>query len=195
MLKQIVWSVQCWLIFASCLVDVPAARKPPSVPVMDEKEIVRRFTERLQEYVKVHKQQESSLPALKPTEDTEKITSHQKALADKIRLARPHAERGHIFTPEVRQYFIGLIHNEFHGPVGHETRSSINQGEPLKGRLAVNQPYPEGLPSTTVPPTLLLALPKLPTELKYGIVDHDLILLDVKANLVIDLIIDALPKS
>jgi len=194
MLKQIVWLAQLWLVFTFLMHD-GVARKPSSVPVMDEKEIVRRFNERLQEYVTVHKQQESSLPALKPTEDTERLASHQKSLADKIRRARPHADQGYIFTPEVQQYFVRLIHNEFHGPVGHETRSSINQGEPLKGHLRVNQPYPEGTPLTTVPPTLLLALPKLPQELKYGIVDHDLILLDLKANLVVDLISDAIPKS
>jgi len=192
MLKPIKWLGQCWLIFA-CVVNIAAARKP--APLMDEKEIVRRFTECLQEYVKIHKQQERSLSALKPTEDPEKITSHQKVLADKIRRARPHAQPGDIFTPEVQQYFIGLIHNEFHGPVGHETRSSINQGEPLRGHLGVNQLYPEGIPLTTVFPTLLLVLPKLPQELQYGIVDRDLILLDVKANLVVDLMIDAIPKT
>jgi hypothetical protein len=177
------------------LVEVPASQKPLAAPVLDEKELVRRFTERLHEYLKLHKDQENSLPALKPTEDTEKITSHQKALAEKIRRARAQAQRGQIFTPEVQQYFIGLIHNEFHGPVGRETRSSINKGEPLRGRLGINESYPDGVPLTTVPPTLLLALPKLPQELKYGIVDHDLILLDVKANLVVDLMIDVIPKS
>ena len=63
------------------------------------------------------------------------------------------------------------------------------QGDPVKAvRLRVNQPYPDGVPYTTVPPTLLLRLPKLPDEVAYRIVDRDLVLLDVKANLVVDLI-------
>jgi hypothetical protein len=195
MSKQILQLVQYLIMLTCCSIYGWGDQKPKATPFMDDELIVRRFTERLQEYLKVHKQQEASLPALKPTEDAEKIAAHQKALLEKIRLAWPHAERGYIFTPEVQQYFIVRIHNEFHGPVGHETRTTIKQGEPVKGRLTVNQSYPDGIPMTTVPSTLLLALPKLPQELKYGLVDRDLILLDVKANLVVDLILNAIPKS
>ncbi|HKT11053.1 MAG TPA: hypothetical protein VJW77_04430 [Terriglobia bacterium] len=41
-------------------------------------------------------------------------------------------------------------------------------------------------PVETTPPSLLLNLPKLPAELEYRVVQHDLVLHDVKANLVVD---------
>jgi hypothetical protein len=58
----------------------------------------------------------------------------------------------------------------------------------------VNDAYPEKRPVTTVPPTILLALPKLPNEVEYRIVGRDLLLLDVRANLVVDLIREAMPR-
>jgi hypothetical protein len=73
-------------------------------------------------------------------------------------------------------------------------RRTIRQGEPLTGvHLTVNGAYPEHLPSTTVPPTMLLRLPRLPDKLAYRIVDHDFVLQDTEARLVIDLIPGALP--
>jgi hypothetical protein len=59
--------------------------------------------------------------------------------------------------------------------------------------LHVNDLFPEDLPLTTTPPTLMLKLPELPPELVYRFVGHDLILRDIKAELVVDLIPNALP--
>jgi len=44
------------------------------------------------------------------------------------------------------------------------------------------------LPSTTVPPTLLLRLPRLPDKLAYRIVGHDFVLQDTEARLIVDFI-------
>jgi hypothetical protein len=49
------------------------------------------------------------------------------------------------------------------------------------------------VPFTTVPPSLLLKLPKLPDQVAYRIVGRDLILLDVEANLVVDKIPEIIP--
>jgi hypothetical protein len=59
--------------------------------------------------------------------------------------------------------------------------------------LSVNGAYPENLPLTTVPPTLLLRLPQLPERLAYRIVGHDFVLQDTEARLVIDLIPGVIP--
>ena len=44
-----------------------------------------------------------------------------------------------------------------------------------------------------MPPSLLMALPQLPRELDYRIVGRDLVLHDVNADLVVDIIPNALP--
>src|SRR5258705_5757234 len=53
----------------------------------------KEFMDHAQAYVNLHKLIESSLPALKPTDQPEKIANHQQALAQKIREARRHAKR------------------------------------------------------------------------------------------------------
>jgi hypothetical protein len=146
--------------------------------------------------VNLRKSIESSLPALKPTDQPEKIADHQQALAHKISEARRHAKRGDIFSEEARKALRRTVYEEFGGPHGRGARTTIRQGEPLKTiRLHVNQPYPDGVPYTTVPPTLLLRFPKLPDQVAYRIVARDLILLDVEANLVIDRIPDIFPEA
>ena len=154
------------------------------------------FMGRVQAYVNLHKAIASSLPTLKPTDQPEKIANHQQTLAHRIRQARRHARRGDIFGEEARKEFRRTVREEFGGPHGHRARTTIRQGEPLKTiRLHVNEPYPDGVPYTTLPPTLLLKFPKLPDQVAYRIVGRDLILLDVEANLVIDRIPDIFPET
>src|SRR6266853_7045004 len=154
------------------------------------------FVDRVRAYVKLRNSIESSLPALKPTDQPEKIANHQQALAQKIRGARQHARRGDMFSEEARRAFRRTVREEFGGPHGHGARTTIRQGEPHKTiHLHVNEPYPDGVPYTTLPPTLLLKFPKVPDQVAYRIVVRDLILLDVEANLVIDRIPDIFPET
>jgi hypothetical protein len=60
-------------------------------------------------------------------------------------------------------------------------------------RLQVNGIYPDAVAETTFPSTLLQKLPTLPDELAYRIMGRDLVLVDSKANLVVDLFHEALP--
>ena len=71
----------------------------------------------------------------------------------------------------------------------------MQQGAPPKAfHLKVNEVYPDGVPHTSVPPTLLQKLPKLPDELEYCVLGRDLILLDVRASLVVDLLREIVPQ-
>jgi hypothetical protein len=156
----------------------------------------KEFLDRVQAYVNLHKTVASSLPTLKPTPLPEKINAHEQALARKIREARPHAKRGDIFSEKSVAAFRRAVRDEFEGAQGRLARKTIQQGEPLKEvHVRINEPYPDGVPFTTVPPTLLLRFPKLPDEVAYRIVGRDLILQDVEANLVIDSIHEIFPPA
>lgn len=188
------WMLSAFLLTAganrSGAQDAPST-KPAEAP---DSKAFAEFLSQVQAYVNLHKRVESSLPALKSSALPEMITAHQQALARKIREARPHAKRGDIFTEASRKAFRVAVREEFQGPHGHGARTTIRQGEPLATtHLHVNEPYPDGAPFTTVPPTLLLKFPKLPEQVAYRIVGRDLILLDVEANLVIDRIPDIFP--
>jgi hypothetical protein len=153
------------------------------------------FAGRIQEYVKMQKYLDSSLSTLKPTKDVAHILEHQHALAGKIAEVRRAARQGDIFTHELAKRFRKIIRSVFHGPEGRFARRTIRQDDPSKviARLHVNDVFPEGVPLTPMPPTLLLKLPELPDELTYRFVGHDLTLIDTKARLIVDLIPNAIP--
>jgi hypothetical protein len=104
------------------------------------------FHDRIEEYEKLHKNAEKSLPRLKKTSKQEVIAAQQEALVQKIRELRSNARQGDIFTP-----------------------------------------------AATVPPTLLQKLPELPDEVTYRILGSTLLLVDRKANLIIDFMPNAIP--
>jgi hypothetical protein len=156
----------------------------------------QEFSDRVQKYVQVHKSVEATLPKLKPTNEPELIVAHQKALARKIKAARIHAKRGDIFTPAASQAFRKAMTIEFEGPHAEHAQATMKQGAPLKRvHLRVNQIYPNSMPYTSVPPTLLQDLPKLPEEVAYRAVSQDLVLLDAKTNLVVDFLINVIPPG
>jgi hypothetical protein len=161
----------------------------------EEARDLKTFTDRVRAYVKMQKNLEASLPALKPTKDAAQIVEHQRALAREIADARRGARQGDIFTHEVTERFRKIIRSAFDGPEGRLARRTIRQDDPSKVivRLHVNDVYPENIPLTTTPPTLLSKLPQLPQELAYRIVGRDLTLKDTKAGLIVDLIPNAIP--
>ena len=199
--SPIAYSV-CCMGLALCLVVFPgvALGQAGTAEAQDshaakQARAFKEFSDLVQQYVELRKKLEVSLPALGPKEPQEKIVERRKALAGIIKEARAAAKRGDIFTPEIAEELRHLIRKELQGLKGSVPRKTIRQGEPLRSRrLRVNDTYPEALPVTTVPPTLLLKLPQLPQEVAYRIVGRDLILLDIEANLILDFIHEALPK-
>jgi hypothetical protein len=73
-------------------------------------------------------------------------------------------------------------------------RESILEDNPGRVRLTVNSRYPEELPLSNMPADLLMNLPPLPSFLEYRFVGDNLILLDSGANLIADLMNEALPR-
>ena len=145
------------------------------------------FSQRVEQYLKLRK----ALPDVRTTKHQEEIVDRRQALAQAIRESRTGAKQGEIFTPEISKQFLGVIRNTLQGS---NVRKTIRQGDPVPGlHLSVNGAYPENLPLTTVPPTLLRRLPQLPERLAYRIVGHDFVLQDTEARLVIDFIPGALP--
>jgi hypothetical protein len=196
-MKRRIW-VTRWLQWFSMFAFVApgfAGQAPVPQPSPEEARVFKIFTARVQQYVKLQKAVEASLPALKPTKEVARIDGHEHALARKIAQARAGARQGDIFTEEVTRQFRGIIRAEFQGPLAQLARKTIRPEDPSKAivRLRVNDVYPETLPLTTTPPTLLTKLPQLPPELAYRIVGRDLTLKDTKAGLIVDLIPNAIP--
>ena len=192
--KRLDWLLKCFSLLAFV---APALVGQAPAPLVSDEEarVVAIFTDRVQQYVKLQKDVEASLRPLKPTNDAARIAEHQHALARKIAQARSGAQRGDIFTRDVTRQFLRIIRMEFQGPEAQLARKTIRPEDPatVVHRLEVNDVYPEDLPLTTMPPTLLGKLPPLPQSLAYRIVGRDLTLKDTKAGLIVDLIPNAIP--
>jgi hypothetical protein len=193
---------ECCLVLAFSLVAAGTLAYQNPAPNKDQKEQkddaegFKEFSDRVQEYVKLQKSVESKLPALKSTDLPELITAHQQALARMIREARPNAKASDIFTSSAREAFRHAIRRTFEGPRAGNARATMEQGAPLKNvHLQVNEIYPDTVPYTTVPPTLLAKFPTLPDSLAYRVVGPNLVLIDVKSNLVVDLAHELIPSK
>jgi len=187
-------SAQLTLVFWILPLVVAGQEKPPAA-VNADAAIVQDFEKRIADYQKLRKSVEGSLPRLKKTQSVEKIERHEHELARKIREARGHVGQGAIFTPEIGGEFKRLISLAMQGQKAIVVKKSLKHAEPVhvSKRLRVNHSYPEHLPLQSTPPTLLENLPKLPPDIEYRVVGHDLILRDAKANLIVDLLPDVIP--
>ena len=102
---------------------------------------------------------------------------------------------GDVFTPDSKNAFLQVIRTVFSGERARDIDRTIVQGEPVKLVLYVNKPYPQQIPVTTVPPSLLQGFPKLTKGIAYRVVGTDLVLQDVESNLVVDIFPDAFPNA
>jgi len=175
----------------------------PMVFAQGETQAVKDFNARVKAYIELQKRVSSNVPPLATTEaDPAKIAIRTKALANGIRQARANAKPGDIFSPQIAQEFRQIIRGELHGRAGAASRETVKTGNPAeegtadKIVLAVNAPYPDKAPRSSVPASLLLKLPQLPKErLEYRFLGRHLILLDSMANLIVDYILDIVPKA
>jgi hypothetical protein len=172
-----------------------AASSPPtrSAEAQTNSAVAKDFENRVAKYLTLRKKEAGGSP--KSTNSPDQLADQRHAAAARLREARVDAKQGDIFTPEISDYFKRQIAASLTGPEGARTRKSLQHAEPVRGiSLQVNQPYPDGLPLQSMPPTLLMNLPKLPKELEYRIVGRDLILYDTVPNMVVDFIPGAVPS-
>ena len=147
------------------------------------------FQKGIEAYLKIHNEAEGKVPNLKNTDDPQKISDREKALAQMIMTLRAGAQPGEIFVPEYQPYFVKIVQDDFKQRNARD-RKAIVAELPANMKVDVNTVYPTTIPLATFPPALLRKLPDLPPELEYRIVGHSLILRDVKANLIVDVLRD-----
>jgi hypothetical protein len=159
----------------------------------------KEFQARVAQYEAIQKKAVAGVPALpKEVDDPASITRHERQIAEAIRAARPDAKLGDLFTPDVKEMIVKTIKLKVDGPDGSSIRGAIlGEGNPksetqlVPVNLTANAAYPETAPLSTMPPSLLMALPELPKTLEFRFVGRSLILRDAQANLIVDVIQNA----
>jgi hypothetical protein len=161
-------------------------------PVNAQGAATLEFKKRIDEYMKVHNEAESKVPSLKKTDDPKEISDREKALGQTIMTLRANAQPGDIFAPAYQPYFVKIVQDDFKGRSAADRKAIINE-LPKNMKVDINTVYPTTLPLATFPPALLRKLPDLPSDLEYRIVGRSLLLRDVKANLIVDILRDVVP--
>ncbi len=167
-------------------------RRPSQKPVNAAGAATKAFLDRLAEYVTFHNNVQKTVPPLTETNDPVKIAARETALGEALIKARPDAKPGDFFIKEYQPYLIRIIRDDF-AKRSLADRKALMQELPKDVKIGVNQVYPTTLPLATFPPKLLRALPELPPELEYRIVGRDLVLRDVKGNVIVDIIRGVFP--
>jgi hypothetical protein len=152
----------------------------------------KTFLDRINEYVEFHNNVEKMVPPLGETKSPEEIAKREAALAAALIKQRPNAKQGDFFIKEFQPYLIQIVKQDFAKRSAADRRALVVE-LPKDVKIGVNMVYPTTLPLATLPGQLLKALPELPKELEYRIVGRHLILRDVKANLIVDLMRDIFP--
>jgi hypothetical protein len=183
------------LLLAIGLAAAGCTTRPAApAPVNAQAAALKEFVDRAEKYAELHRKLEAELPSLSREASPEAIIAHQHALAEKIRAARAEARPGDILVEPARRQLRGLLVAQLTGKRGAEARAAILEDRPaVLPRLAVNAAYPTDVPVSTVPPKVLLSLPRLPDELEYRFIGRDLILRDTHADLIVDLMRAAIP--
>jgi hypothetical protein len=171
---------------AACLWTVAAGARQTS---QDESAVLADFARRVHAYDVLRCSVES--PVAVSSFDPDGIIRAINACGDAIRGARSDACLGDVFTPEVAALFRRYIRESCDGDFQGLLAMTAEDVGPLAA-ARVNGRWPgEALP--TMPPRLLAKLPVLPSGLQYRFVNRDLVLWDSQADLVIDIIPDAIP--
>ena len=149
---------------------------------------VADFTMKMDAYTTLRRSLEEGLPRLEVTSDVAAIERAERLLAERIRRARSGANRGDIFTEDIRHAFRQLLR-----PVTNQgTCESVRDDNPGEFQYPLNSNYPKDKPVSTVPPSMLAVLPRLPEDVWYRFLDTDLILHDSRANVILDRIDNAI---
>ena len=159
--------------------------------VNPQAEAMAHFSERVTAYLALQKRVEGTLTSQKQTNDPERINLHVANLANGIRAARAGAKPGDIFNGAAEQ-FRQIIRQDARDRSVRDAFAAM-QEVPKKTRPRVNADYPESAALATVPALILKRLQRLPDGLEYRFMGRDLILRDSKANLIVDLLHEAVP--
>ena len=169
-----------------------ASVSPEGQPVNAMGAATLEFQKRVQAYMKLHNEAEGKVPNLKRTDDPVEISQREQALGQMIMTLRAGAQPNEIFAKDYESYFVKIVQDDFATRSAADRKALVHE-LPRNVKVDINTVYPTTLPLITFPAGLLRKLPDLPPELEYRIVGRSLLLRDVKANLIVDVLRDVVP--
>lgn len=171
-----------WLALMMVVASAAGAQpRPPDFRVTVRAFEADDFQARLAVYVAMRRDFETGLPPLIVTDQAWEIERAERLLAGRIRAARS-SEQGALFSPLIAQEIRRVLQLIL-------TASSVDtimDENPGEFRYLVNGEYPKRRKLASTPTTVLALLPELPADIQYRFVGHHLVLLDTRANIILD---------
>jgi hypothetical protein len=176
-------------MLAGAVHTAAAAQKPPVNPAAAAQ---ADFQARLDQYIKLREDLAGKLKPLTPTASAAELAARQESLAAALRDVRKNAKQGDLIPPAVAAQIKRIVAADFRrrNPM---TKRAVFEEVPTGVRPVINKPLPDAAALATIPPLLLNELPRLPDNLQYRFVGHDIILLDGDTRLIMDYISNAVP--
>jgi hypothetical protein len=173
--------------FVTAVVSVGIAGAARVSSAQDE--ATEQFIQRVNAYMEFRSDFTEMVPPLEAGSDPEAIETASNALAGALRAARPQARIGDVFAPDIVVAFRQRIDEAIRqqgGAAEDLLAEMASEAALFHPPLAVNARF-EWSCSAAMPGFLIAALPPLPDELQYRFVGVDLVLVDVPARLVVDI--------
>lgn len=153
------------------------------------------FEDSTRDYALMHRRLESQIGSIEFGTPVPEINRLIGELATAIRAERRDARPGDFFTPALAQVLRARIQDALveHGLTADDARvaSRVAGVDYQRVRLQVNSTFPWILGAAMLP-CVIEALPSLPSELQYRMVDDALVLVDVHGSLIVDILPHAL---
>jgi hypothetical protein len=151
------------------------------------------LAERVQSYMDLRRYVAQTVPPLTVSADPDEIRRKIDALATAIVTARHGARQGDIFSPETAGAVRRVVGSACQGRYHELLLFVTDEMEEPFPTAAIHARWPEGVPIPTMPVNVLAALPRLPAELQYRFMNRDLVLIDIGANLIVDVVLRVIP--
>jgi len=189
--RALIWTslLTSIVVMASTCGRMAAVQTPTTNPTA---KIIADYQDRVKAYLTAQRKISADIPKLPDRAAPQQIDARQRDLGARIMAARKGVKRGDLFGPEFSALVRKLLAPLFKGPDGAKIRAAIFD-EPHPVVPEVNARYPDDVPLSTMPPDIMRMLPAVDPELEYRFIGRHLILMDVEAHVILDVIDNAIP--
>ena len=175
-------------VLVAALHAAPAQKRPANPNAAAQAD----FQARLEKYIKLREDLANKLTPLSPTASAAELASRQESLAAALRDVRKNARQGDLIPQPVAAQIKRTVAADFRRR-NPTAKRAVFEEVPKTVQPVINKSLPDSAALATIPPLLLNELPRLPDNLQYRFIGHDIILLDGDTRLIMDFISNAVP--
>jgi hypothetical protein len=154
---------------------------------------LQQFQRAIADYLALRARLSKEIVAPSPNATAAQISAASDALARAVQRARPKPPPGAFFdasaAARIRAKLRELLASNAALLEGIDDEVSTPRAPEVYAR------FPQALPIATMPPSLLAVLPTLPPELEYRLIGEDLVLRDVVAAMILDILPKAVSRN